>query len=501
MTKRPNILIVCTDQQRTDTLSCYGAKHINTPGFDRIAQEGTRFDRAYAASAVCTPSRVSLLSGQYPSRHRVWNIGVNTGDDVRMMQHDLRDAGYRTGLIGKAHLEAYQASKDESRESVEGWAAGYDDWGGPYYGFDEVQLALGHVNYGMSGHYGAWLRRRFSAEEIEGFKTLLPRGNHPPFGGEGYDWSLPVEAHNSVWTGDRAVEFIECHTREDPFFLFVSFQDPHHPHALPRGFDNPVSPQDVPDQIRAEGELDQRPPHFRIAHEGRLAESRFVGDTYPMIGQGHGADFRTVPDAAARDGKAQYFGMVSLIDRQLERIWTALDDTGLTDNTLVIVTSDHGELLGDHGLWMKGPFHYEPVIRVPMLMRGPKGIESQSGRICAHPVSLVDILPTCRETAGLPAAVEIDGQSLFEPSRDRHILVETVQDWHALRCVSLVTAQYKLTFYPDEKFGELTDLHEDPNEFTNLFDTDPQTRAELLQLATSHYYRLTASSKSRISYA
>ena len=201
MTKRPNIIVVCTDQQRTDTLSCYGAEHVETPGFDRIAKDGMRFSRAYAPSAVCTPSRVSLLSGQYAGRHKVWSIGVNTGDDVTMIQHRLADAGYRTGLIGKAHLEAYQAPPEMSRESVTGFEAGYGDWAGPYYGFERVQLALGHVNYGMTGHYGAWLRQRFSEQDVQGFKSLQPRGTNSSFGGEGFDWDLPLDAHNSVWTG------------------------------------------------------------------------------------------------------------------------------------------------------------------------------------------------------------------------------------------------------------------------------------------------------------
>ena len=401
MSNRPNILVVCTDQQRTDTLSCYGARHVSTPGFDRIAQEGTRFTRAYAPSAVCTPSRVSLLSGQYPGRHKVWNIGVNTGDDVRMIQHCLREAGYQTSLIGKAHLEAYLASKQESYESLDGFEKGYGDWRGPYYGFDDVQLALGHVNYGMTGHYGEWLLNRFGDARVEEFKTLKPRGDGPSFGGEGFDWDLPLEAHNSVWTGDRAVEFIEGYDSQDPFFLFVSFQDPHHPHALPDGFQNPVARDKIPEPIFTEGELEDRPPHFKLARRGQLEGSRFVGPHWSMVGQGEGADFRDVSTEAAIDGKMQYYGMVSLIDDQLQRIWKTLEQTGQLDNTLIIVTSDHGELLGDHGLWMKGPFHYEQVIRVPLLMRAPASMRQSLKPEWHDPVSLVDLLPTCFDAAGL----------------------------------------------------------------------------------------------------
>ncbi len=501
MTRRPNIVVICTDQQRTDTLSCYGAEHIHTPAFDRIARDGTRFTRAYAPSAVCTPSRVSLLSGQYAGRHKVWSIGVNTGDDVHMIQHALAAAGYRTGLIGKAHLEAYLARPEESRESVAGFEAGYGDWSGPYYGFDRVQLALGHVNYGMTGHYGAWLRERFPEDHIGAFKTLRPRSNHKRFGGEGYDWDLPLDAHNSVWTADRAVDYIRSHDGQAPFFLFVSFQDPHHPHALPAGYRNPVDRDRVPVPDYVDGELDDRPAHFRLAREGRLGQSRFTGARWPMSGQGEGADFRDVSPEAALDGRAQYYGMVGLIDEQLQRIWDALDAACLYDDTLIIVTSDHGELLGDHGLWMKGPFHYEQVIRVPLLMKPPAGIGGVGGSDWESPVSLVDVFPTCTDAAGLPGPDWIDGQSLFSPDEDRAVLVETVQDWHVLKCLSVVSGQHKLTCYPGESFGELVDLAADTRERFNLFDTHPELRADCLQRLLSLHYPLSQSAKQRISYA
>ena len=502
MTRRPNILIVCTDQQRTDTLSCYGARHIDTPGFDRIAREGVRFTRAYAPSAVCTPSRVSLLSGQYAGRHKVWSIGVNTGDDVRMMQHDLAADGYRTALIGKAHLEAYQVPPEQSRESVAGFERGYGDWSGPYYGFQQVQLALGHVNYGMTGHYGAWLRERFTEAQIEGFKHLIPRSNTPSFGGEGYDWDLPVAAHNSVWAADRAVDYIGRQDGTAPFFLFVSFQDPHHPHALPRDYANRIRPDAIPQPRYSEGELDDRPEHFRLAREGRLQGSRYVGSSWPMSGQGHGADFRQVSRSAAVDGRRQYYGMAALIDDQLPRIWAALEAAGLYDDTLIIVTSDHGELLGDHGLWMKGPFHYEEVIRVPLLMKPPADMCSPSyERGWDEPVSLVDICPTCLHVAGIARPPELDGVSLLHPERNRHVLVETVQEWHALSCLSIIGSQHKFTCYPEENFGELTDFDRDPFEQTNRFAAEPETRSEMLQALMSLQYGFNRSPKTRIGYA
>lgn len=506
MTGRPNIIIICTDQQRTDTLSCYGSDFVNTPGFDRIADDGVRFDRAYCTSAVCTPSRVSLLSGQYVSRHDVWSIGVNTGDDVTMVQHRLGEAGYRTALIGKAHLEAYLATPEQSLESIAGFEQGYGDWAGPYYGFDHVRLALGHVNYGMTGHYGAWLRKTFTPGEIESFKTLTPVSNHRPFGGEAYRSRLPVRYHNSVWTTESALEFLETADEDRPFFLFVSYQDPHHPHSLPEDCPPTVAVDAVPEPRYKEGELDDKPPHFRLAREGRLDQSRFVGADYSMSGQGKGHDFRDVDQSAAAAGRAHYYSMVGLIDGQLQRLWRRLEELGLYDDTLIIVTSDHGELLGDHGLWMKGPFHYEQVVRVPLLIKPPGGGIPMRRGSCSSAVSLVDIVPTCLKAAGLEACRDdLDGTDLIAaaPPPDRPVFVQTIQHWHSLVCETVISGAWKLTWYADEDFGELYRLDADPDERTNLW-ADPAHaggKATLLSNLLDMKVETTRSAKKRISYA
>lgn len=505
MVKRPNIIVVCTDQQRTDSLSCYGSEFVSTPGFDKIAEDGRLFEKAYCTSAVCTPSRVSLLSGQYVSRHDVWSIGVNTGDEVPMVQHMLGEVGYQTGLIGKAHLEAYLAPPEQSQESIEGFEKGYGDWIGPYYGFDHVRLALGHVNYGMTGHYGSWLRRTFTDAQIEEFKNLTPVTNQKPFGGEAYWSKLPLKKHNTVWTTNSAVEFLDAVDPDDPFFLFVSYQDPHHPHALPKDCEPTVTANDVPKPDFIEGELDDKPPHFGLARKGQLRSSRFLGADYPMSGQGGGYDFREVQPQAAAEGRAHYYSMVGLIDAELQRLWAELQRRGLYEDTLIIVTSDHGELLGDHGLWMKGPFHYEQIIKVPMLMKLPTGQEFAEENADAT-VSIVDIVPTCLAAAGVkePPSV-LDGLDLANGhhSKERPVFIETIQNWHSLVCETVVAKDTKLTWYADEDFGELYDLDKDPSEKTNLWDHPAYQDAKLnlISKILNMKVQTTKSSKRRISYA
>jgi arylsulfatase A-like enzyme len=500
---RPNILIACTDQQRTDTLSCYGSTFTHTPGFDRVAERGTRYNRAYCPSAVCTPSRASMMSGQYTMRHGAWNVGVNTGDDVTFLSHRLADAGYETRLVGKAHFESYTADASRSRESVTGYRAGYGDWTGPYYGFQNVELALGHTVWGLSGHYGAWLRERWSEADIARLETLVPADKSPEFGGNAYDWDLPTSDHNSTWTADRAIAFLERERQADkPFFLFVSFQDPHHPHALPRDYRNRVDPAHVPLPSFAIGELDAMPPHFRVAHEGSLKGSAFAR-RWPVSGQHDGFDYRAVPEQAQRNGRAYYHSMVRLIDDQLVRLWATLDAQGLTDNTLVFVTSDHGELLGDHGLWMKGPFHYEQLAKVPFLAMGP-GIGT--GRVEDSLVSLIDIAPTCLKAAGVAYdPSDIDGIDITTAARgaDETVLCETILDWEGMICRSVIGRRYKLTWYANWPYGELFDLEADAGETRNLW-SDPghaQVRADLLGALVNHDTRMQASPKERIAYA
>lgn len=499
---RPNILLVCTDQQRTDTLSCYGSAFTRTPGFDRVAEQGTRYNRAYCPSAICTPSRASMLSGQYTIRHGSWNVGVNTGDDVIFLSHRLAGAGYQTRLVGKAHFESYTAGPEVTRESVDGFEAGYGDWTGPYYGFEHVELALGHAAWGLSGHYGAWLRKRANEADVSHYKVLNKADDSPDFGGNAYDWAIPTRLTNSVWTADRAIDFLEHERTDAPFFLYVSFQDPHHPHCVPTDYSNRVDPAAVPLPIHPEGSFDSRPPHFGLAHSGRLKRSPFAA-RWPVSGQHDGFDYRDIPIAGQRNGRAYYHTMVRLIDDQLVRLWDVLDAHGLTDNTLVIVTSDHGELLGDHGLWMKGPFHYEQLARVPFLAMGP-GIAPCA--VTQDLVSLVDVAPAVLNAAGIAFdANEMDGIDFASTRRgaDDTVLCETILDWQGLICRSVVGHRYKMNWYALQKYGELFDLDADPEETTNLWSdhSSASIRADLLSSLADHDTRMQASTKERIAYA
>lgn len=241
---RPNILLVTTDQQRTDSLGCYGAAWMRTPHLDRLAREGVVYDRAYCTNPVCTPSRASIFSGLPVSRHGAFNVGVNTPDDITLISHRLGVEGYRTHYIGKAHFQAFMDEPQRSVETLTDWPERYPAFTGPYYGFETVELALGHTTFGVAGHYGAWVREQVDAATFATFSGAQPRCT-PSFGGEAFDWHLPLRLHNSVWTADRTVDYLHQHDNRHPFLLAVGFEDPHHPHCLPRDFTDRVDPANV----------------------------------------------------------------------------------------------------------------------------------------------------------------------------------------------------------------------------------------------------------------
>ena len=471
---RPNILIITTDQQRIDSLSCYGSTFTQTPNLDRLGAKGAIFDRAYCVNPVCTPARATLFSGQYVSHHGAWNVGMNVPHDVTMISHRLGDLGYRTHYIGKAHFQAFGGRPEQTLEPTRGWERHYPAFTGPYYGFETIELALGHVTYGLAGHYGAWVRSQVTEDEFQSF-TQARRHGDLGFGGNAYDWDIPLRLHNSVWTADRTIDFLKTHDEHQPFLLAVGFQDPHHPHSVPVGFRDRVDPEAVPLPRYTEGELADKPPHFLVAHRGQLETSDFRGD-FAVAGQGRGADYARVSEWDARLGRAYYHTMVKLIDREMGRILDCLERRGLAENTLIVFTTDHGELLGDHGLWMKGPFHYEELVRIPMLLRWPKAIPG--GQRVRGLISQVDLVPTILSAIGKAIPDEIDGVDALPLLRGEvaavrnAALIEFTDDPRHLRLKTVITPDRKLTYYHGYDFGELYDLETDPGELRNLWN-DP----------------------------
>jgi arylsulfatase A-like enzyme len=478
-----NIVLITTDQQRADSVGAYGNPVCRTPNLDRLATEGTRFDACRTQNPYCQPSRATILTGTYPSTHGVTSNGIDLPDDAteRALPTLLGQAGYRTALLGKAHFAStYPVLPTGRLESVDGSARMADDWFGPYVGFEHVELVLfGHNMriaplmgqwtwcFGpppMGLHYGRWLFRDGFERGVERLRLMQPEA-----AGAVWDhtqtWrnALPEEDHPTTWVGDRAVDWIrDAATGDRPFFAWVSFTDPHHPMDPPAPWSDLYTADDVAECLpeKREGEFDTKPAFHRAWARG----ARGLPMEWANPG---GANYS---DRELATMIAGYYGMVSQLDHQIGRVLDTLDELGIAGETLVIATTDHGEFLGDHQMMFKGPLHYEGLLRLPLIVRGPG---FGAGAVVGDPVGTIDLVPTALEAAGVEVPAWVEGRSLTALGRE-HVLTENDHQMVIeLPLRTITTDRYKLTRYlaaPEQ--GELYDLREDPGEFVNRFD-DP----------------------------
>ena len=470
MAERPNIILILCDEMRADALGCSGNPIVMTPNIDRLAIEGTRFSQCFVTQPTCTPSRASILTGCYPSALRSRMVGCHTPDDARFLPRALLAESYRTASIGKLHLVPQAAEPAALARAL----ASAD---GTYYGFQEVDLVNGHGSRCFGNRYTGWLRERVPDLDDRLAKTA-------PYakGVNCWRWNLPEAVHSSHYIAERAIEFLET-AADAPFFLQVSFPDPHYPFTVPEPWASLYDPADMPPPIPPVAESSNMPElHERVyrgpqtqASDGGRPRDRVIG-TPPHNYTKYGPeDWRQV--------KAIYYGMVSLVDHSVGRILDAVDRAGMNDNTYIVFVSDHGDYLGDHGMYGKG-LPYDSAVRTPLLYRGP-GIAA--GQTISSVESTLDIAPTLLEYASVPEPEGIQGCSLVrrlsgaDQPRPNAALVENDDDFAALRMRTLITPRWRLTYYLGQDWGELIDRERDPREMRNLWH-DPARAAVKQQL-------------------
>ncbi len=480
----PNIVLVVSDQQRADLVGCFGELPVRTPTLDRLCAEGTAFRRAYTATPVCTPTRATLLSGQYPSRHGAWNIGTDVPEDILSLPAMLAEsAGYRTAIIGKSHFKSVlRSGSPEALPRSRDWDA-YENWNGPWYGYQHAKISNGHVDepHAYSMHYGAWLREQGIPPAPPYFlpdpaSTVTP--NKDP-GERVGRWELSEELHSSRWIADEAISFLRNHAAQDgsqPFYMVVNFHDPHMPFRAPDPWHSMHDDVDLPEPVRRQNEWQDKPSFYRATIEDRqddlgLQESPDVGIPCQQA-QYVGHEGRTADEEQMW---RTYLGMQSLLDHHLGRICDTLDELELTGDTLFVYTSDHGDYMGDHWLWSKGPSHYDGAIRVPMIVRWPghvpAGVESDALQ------SLVDVPVTFSSAAGVgpdPRMQGVDQSNCWaepsKPARDGVLIEHRAEQ--GLYVNSWLTARHRLSVHSFTTEGrdevELYDFVDDPDEFVNL---------------------------------
>ncbi len=478
---RPNILLITSDQQHWNTLGRHFPE-IKTPNLDRLAEQGLLFRRAYCPNPTCTPSRASIITGQYPSRHGAWSLGTKLPESAPTVGDALHAAGYDTALIGKAHFQQLVSTPEHpSLESypllrdLEFWKNHRE----PFYGFRHIELARNHGDECHVGqHYAAWMESKGLHNWRDHFENhwgphRFGEPRNPP---QQHRWSLPEEYHLNAWIAERTAARIDHAAAEDrPFFIWASFFDPHPPYLVPAPWETLYDPASLTVPAATPGEFDKAPPHLRATQTPRPDFSAYQETPYTN----HGLHSHLHDPEKLRANIAVYYGMVTMMDKYIGRILDHLEASGQADNTLVVFTTDHGHYYGHHGLIAKGPFHYEDGIRLPFIARWPGRIPA--GAETDALLSLIDLPVTFLRAAGLPvppAMQGVDQSPVFaDPgasARD-HLIVEHRHQPTTIHLRTLVTATHKLTVYYQQDYGELYDLQADPGEVNNLW-SEPSAR-------------------------
>ena len=467
--KRPNILLILTDQQRWDSLGFYGAEWVDTPNLDRLGREGAIFDNCYVNSTICTPSRASIWTGKELPGHGVYKLYDNLPQGEVLFPHRLREAGYRTALFGKLHTSGrlFEAQNRHSNDGLDEY-----EWG--------LEASI-HLDSPFNG-YSRWLQENHP----DFFKKLSEKGRDLQH--------HPQEVHFTHWAAERTIDFIRravgadkgflaggTAARPTPFFCCMSVFDPHNPY------------EDYPTEML--GHLHRERMPERLSDPRR---DRPIGVERERAHSYLGA-FDSLSREALVAMRVGYYASVALIDIEVGRVLDALRDVGVEENTLVIFASDHGDMIGDHDLLVKGGFFYDAGAKVPLIMRWPERLAP------GHRVSAVvqphDIAATVLTAAGLmrPAvAAEMPtslnllplAAGMVESVRDYAVcayrnsgISDSKRPWEPpIEATMVSDGRYKLSLYHEKPAcGELYDLRTDPGELNDLFD-DPGHREKRLQL-------------------
>jgi arylsulfatase A-like enzyme len=452
--KRPNILLLYTDQQRWDALGANGNRDIITPHLDQLAAQGVNFDHHFVQNPVCMPSRASFLTGQYPSTLGVTRNGMPVPEDAITLPRMLRNYGYTSANIGKLHFLPH-ANRDHRDIH-------------PDYGFDHVEISDEPGCY--EDAYRAWVRQR-APDQLDAISVGLPPATgvwqqtlgirdgieHPEqrFPKRALAFRGRSDVTHTAFVAEQTMEFLKGH-RHGPFLCIAGFYSPHSPWVAPQEFLDLYDPAML--------SLPEFPPEVKA----RRSEDFFS-------------------DEELRSARQGYYAMVSEVDHHVGRILACVDELGLAEDTIVIFTSDHGEWLGEHLRYGKGYPGHDCVSRVPLVIRWPQGI-GPPGRTVRCIVEAVDVVPTLLEWAGIPVPYHLQGQCLLptiegeSEGRRQSALIE-MTGWKALRTANfhyIVEASGKETLF---------DLREDPSGCQDV-SADPAYTSALAQLRQDLLIRL-----------
>ena len=480
---RPNVLLIMTDQHRPDHVGFGGNDIVQTPTLDDLAARSVVFGKAYVSNPLCQPNRCSIMTGRYPSVHGTRHNGIALDWRANTFVKRLRSDGYRTGLVGKGHLQNFGLAPDLAKKMfdqqfaeqaiADGMPLGWDhlehierhlteDVGFPddYYGFDHVEIVVEHGDR-CAGHYIGWLRD----QGIDWRTTRGAENAAETYSGWGEvrQPSMPEELYPTSYVTDRSVAWIEDRAADDePWFLQCSYPDPHHPFTPPGTYWNMYDPADM--SLPA---TFNDPHTASAAHFQQLMEVRGELDESPRL--------KSLNEDQYRHACAAQFGAITMIDDGVKQVLASLEASGQAGNTVVIFTSDHGDMFGDHGLIFKMFAHYDGCIHVPFSVAGP-GIEPGRSDSLVCSLDLGDTILDLCDVDGYYGSqgkslvpildnptVEVRDDLLIEEDQIRDGLNAGVQP----RMRTLLTKDARITRYQNLDRHDLYDLANDPTEVEN----------------------------------
>ncbi|NKB99484.1 MAG: sulfatase-like hydrolase/transferase [Pseudomonadales bacterium] len=471
MSKRPNIVFIFADQHRHDALGCAGNEIIQTPNLDRLATSGVRFANTWCQSPICQPSRAALITGRYPHELGVMrNFGPDMDSSWPTFMKQLQNAGYNTANIGKTHYYAEGLSEPDGKKDMREHAARVAE-----FGFDHVVEEFDRYVHAMDGvdtPYTGYLKSEGVYETYRDQIKSIWRLTDQHW--NGVTSPLTKEQDLTSFLTREAQSWLARQTEADPFFLQLSYVQPHVPlmgdpewadyykeAIIPRG---PTSTND----------------HAAPVWQDYLSWC------------GHHANAHLLSDDYVLTGARQYYAMISLIDESIGQLLEQLKSQSMLEDTWIIYSSDHGEMLGDHGLMAKFNF-YKSSVQVPLIIRPAGGCEQSTSESLA---AVVDIGPTLLDVAGAQPLDKIRGRSLLPVITEQKDVHETLfseiqkqsREEKAPTFRAVRNSRYRLTVETNTNTPcELFDLHEDPYELNNRA-SDPEfkaLRSELIDLLSA----------------
>lgn len=458
---RPNIMVIMTDEQRYDCVG-YRNSDVKTPNLDALKADSICFNNAYTTNPSCVPARAAMFSGKYPSQCGAPAYITPLEKNERTFMSRLQDAGYYTSVIGKQHFAGYEGD----------------------YGYDYMNIVDSHfANFEEENGYMRFLARN----GIRGLDQLMERD-----GRYSWKWIADEKLHVDSYVGDCGAEWIEKESVKinRPWFFTLSFLGPHMPY---NGAGLEIAEQYDENTISLprtkQSDLEQKPDYYME----QIRSGKGNPGQMPVI---------DATEEEIRHTRKAYYSDMSLIDKKIGEAVAKLKETGQYDNTVIFFVTDHGDYMGDFGMFGKGQYLSEVLMRIPFLMK--PAVKGYPGKEVENYVMNFDIAPTCLEFAEVPVPEEMSAKSLCRFVDEYVERPETEYLYMEASNVRAVQNQeWKLIYYQNREYGELYHLSEDPDEIQNLYEDEncSAVKAALMQKLCDKMIELGRNSQSPWNYA